>query len=377
MRRWVSELLRLRRLDWVMLAAVLMLAVIGVMFIYSAQYVADETRALAGPKYRRQIGFVVLGLIVYIGVAVFDYRRIRRAWLWIYVAGLFGLVLVLAVGASEHGAQRWLRILPGLNLQPSELVKLCVCITLSHYLSHPATEVRRLRTVVTVLCIVGVPFLLIAAQPDLGTAMVLVPFTAVLLYVGGVPVRYLVVLGLIGLALMPVGWLFLDDYQKERILVFLDSSRDPLGAGWNKIQSEIAVGSGGLTGKGYLNGTQNILGFLPRSVAPTDFIYSVVAEEWGFAGAVSVLLLFCVVLTRGMRTALLTRDRMGRLMAVGVVSIMFGHIFVNVAMTIGLMPITGLPLPLLSYGGSFTITTMAGLGLVQSVHVRRPQHEAW
>jgi rod shape determining protein RodA len=168
-----------------------------------------------------------------------------------------------------------------------------------------------------------------------------------------------------------VAWLLLHDYQKDRILVFLDPSRDPLDAGWNTVQSAIAVGSGGLTGKGYLRGTQNILGFLPRTVAPTDFIFSVIAEETGFLGSLTLLLLFAVLAFGGMRAALRARDKFGRLLAVGVTVLVMFHVFVNMAMTIGLMPITGIPLPLVSYGGSFMVCTLAMLGIVQSVYVRR------
>ena len=182
-----------------------------------------------------------------------------------------------------------------------------------------------------------------------------------------------VLLGLLGLLAMIPGWYVLGDYQRERVLVFLDSSRDPLGAGWNKIQSEIAVGSGGLAGKGYLMGTQNILGFLPRTVAPTDFIFSVIAEEMGFVGSATLLSLFAVLLLGGVRAAHRARDKMGRLLAAGVVTLLFAHVFVNMAMTVGLMPITGIPLPLISYGGSFMVCMMAALGLVQGVYVRRPR----
>jgi rod shape determining protein RodA len=164
---------------------------------------------------------------------------------------------------------------------------------------------------------------------------------------------------------------FLSEYQKNRILVYLNVTKDPLGAGWNKLQSQIAVGSGGLFGKGYLKGTQNILGFLPRTVAPTDFIYSVVAEETGFAGSLVLLALYTTLIMRCMRAAVRARDRLGRLLAAGISVLIFTHVFVNIAMTVGLMPITGLPLPLMSYGGSFMVSTMIALGLAQSVYLRR------
>jgi rod shape determining protein RodA len=201
-----------------------------------------------------------------------------------------------------------------------------------------------------------------------------------LLFCAGAPLRplfSLIGVGLVAVLVLIVWLLFfpdscpLEDYQKNRILVYLNISQDPLGAGWNKLQSQIAVGSGGLFGKGYLKGTQNILGFLPRTVAPTDFIYSVVAEETGFAGSSLLLALYTTVVVRCMYAAVIARDLFGRLLAAGVSVLIFSHVFVNIAMTIGLMPITGVPLPLMSYGGTFMISIMTALGLVQSVYLRR------
>ena len=373
MKRWQTELLRLRRLNFVLIVSMMALSVIGVMFVYSAGYVEDIPSGSTASKYKRQILWVVVGGIAFFAAALFDYRQFRKLSPWIYMAGIFLLLLVAVTGTVEFGARRWLRVLPGLKVQPSELVKLSVLIMLARYMSQPALNLRSWRCVGAVLVIVGVPFLLITMQPDLGTAMIFLPFAFVMMFVAGIPLRYLVALVLVGLLILPLAWVTLDDYQQERILVFLDPSRDPFGAGWSKHQSELAIGSGGMWGKGFLRGTQNTLGFLPRSVAPTDFIYSVIAEESGFVGSVAVLALFAVVLACGLRTALVTRDKMGRLLAVGVVTIVFGHVFVNIAMTVGLMPITGLPLPLISYGGSFTISTMVGLGILQSVHIRRPR----
>jgi len=221
------------------------------------------------------------------------------------------------------------------------------------------------------LVLMAVPFALIVKQPDLGTAMMLVPVTVLMLFVAGTPLRHLLTLALVALLMLPVGWEAMTEYQRERVRVFLDPGRDPMGAGWNKIQSEIAVGSGRLWGKGYLEGKQNVLGFLPRTVAPTDFVYSVIAEEKGFVGSAILLLLYAVVLTAGIRAAVEARDKAGRLMAVGITGLVFCQVFVNLAMTIGLLPITGLPLPLISYGGSSMLSIMAGLGLTQSVYVRR------
>lgn len=361
-------MLRLRRLDWWGLAGVLALMVIGVLFIYSACYRGD---GLPVPGfYRRQIVWGGLGLAGLLGLAVFDYRRLGPlAWLF-YAVAIALLILVLLVGATVSGAARWLNLF-GILVQPSEFAKLATLFAMAWYLSRPGRDMADPLTSVRAALIALPPFVLIFREPDLGTAAVLVPVTFALLFAAGAPWRTLLCFCLLGLALLPAGWWILDEYQRTRLLVFFDAGRDPLNAGWNKIQSEIAVGSGGLAGKGFLAGTQNVLGFLPRTVAPTDFIYSVIAEEMGFAGSALVLSLYAAMLTGIVRTALSSTDRLGRLLSAGMAALVFSHVFVNIAMTVGLLPITGLPLPLISYGGSFMISTLAGLGLVQSVHVRR------
>ena len=236
------------------------------------------------------------------------------------------------------------------------------------------------------------PALLILKEPDLGTAMIFLPVAFVMMFAAGVPMRHLLILAglVVAIAAILLGLLFLPQkmgaseetaegilrtvglkgYHRDRIVGFIKPGKDPLGTGWNKMQSQIAIGSGGPWGKGFLKGTQNILGFLPRSVAPTDFIYSVIAEEMGFFGSVLVLLLFGLLLFCGMQTALAAQDKLGHLLCTGVVVMIFCHVFINIAMTAGLLPITGLPLPLLRYGGSFMIVTMSALGIVQSVYIR-------
>jgi rod shape determining protein RodA len=229
-------------------------------------------------------------------------------------------------------------------------------------------------------------------EPDFGTALIFLPVTFVMMYVAGVPRR--TILGMLGTGVLVVGVflgalfvpelagakeetqvkirkvLHLKEYHKDRIKVFLGIDSDPLGAGWNKVQSEIAVGSGGFLGKGYMCGTQNMLGFLPRSVTPTDFIFSVIAEEKGFVGSMVVLLLFAAILITGTYAAVTVRDKFGRLLCTGIVGMIFVHVFINVAMTVGMMPIIGVPLPLVSYGGSFTVVMMAVIGIMQSVYIR-------
>lgn len=365
---WTLYLRLARRADWVQVMTLLALTVLGVFFIYSAGYQREDIPVTE--FYQRQIIWVLVGLVVYGFFAVTDYRRFLDAAWWLFLLALVLLVLVLFVGKRVYGATRWLSFFQ-LQVQPSELGKLAVLLVLARYLGTPGRDTSDPFCTLKSLAIISLPFLLIARQPDLGTAMTLVPIALATLFVARVPVRYLALLALFGVLCLPVVWFTLGDYQQDRIMVFVDPGRDPLGAGWNKIQSAIAVGSGGLTGKGYLKGTQNILGYLPRTVAPTDFIYSVIAEEMGFVGSAVVLSLYAMLLIAACRTALVARDQTGRLLAVGVVSMIFFHVFVNIAMTIGLMPVTGLPLPLISYGGSFMVSTMAGLGMVQSVYIRR------
>ena len=369
---------RLLAQDWlaVLLAAVLLGA--GLSFIYSASWRGEET-GIVGAWFGRQIWWAALGATAATALAAVDYRFwIRTAW-WLYLASLALLALVLVMGTKVYGAYRWLNVF-GVLVQPSEFAKVTLVVLLARVLGGGALAPRSFGTIAVGLLLMALPFLLILVEPDLGTAAVLVPTTAIMLFAAGAAFRYLAGLALlgaggIGLALSPLGHFLLSDYQHERILTFLDPSRDPLGSGWNALQSAIAVGSGGFWGKGYLNGSQNVLGFLPRTVAPTDFIFPVIAEETGFIGASALLLVFAFLLTRYLRTAWTAGDPTGSLLATGIAGLLFCHVFVNVGMTIGLLPITGLPLPFVSSGGSFMVSTLAGFGLVQSVHVRRMRRE--
>lgn len=386
-----SEFLRLfSRMNWLMLAAILALMTIGIVFIQSATHVREDVTA---GLYQKQILWALAGMGAYLAATLFDYRRLRDAAWWIYIMALILLVAVLFFGTKIYGARRWLMFF-GTGVQPSELGKLAVIVLSACLLSPPAGKFVRLPPLGWMLALAGVPMLLVLKEPDLGSALVYAPVVLSMLFVAGSQVRPLLwlmfgglvlVLLVLGVVALPekLGMaaeqqekffkaIHLTEYQRDRIEVFLDPSRDPMGTGWNKRQSEIAVGSGGLTGKGFRQGTQNILGFLPRTVAPTDFIFSVIAEETGFVGAMAVIGLHGVLALCGLYSAMAARDKMGRLLCVGVVTMVFTHAFVNMAMTIGLLPIVGIPLPLVSYGGTFMVITLSALGLVQSVHVRRP-----
>ncbi|MFH1477233.1 MAG: rod shape-determining protein RodA [Verrucomicrobiota bacterium] len=389
---FINTLRSLRRLDWSMVAAMLALLGIGIAFIFSAGY--GNPNSPAKPLFLKQLCWAALGILFFIGFAISDYHRwIRLAW-WIYAAGAILLVLVFVphMGLKIYGARRWLQLAGFRILQPAELMKLAVIILLARLFGWPGRNLRHWRLTLFSLALVLIPMALIIKQPDLGTALVFMPVLAGVMWISGVSATRLAALaalgillagGVLALVMIPpklgmdelsherlMRRIGISSYQRERIAVFLDRNRDPLGAGWNKAQSQIAVGSGRLTGKGYLQGTQNLLGFLPRTVAPNDFIFAVIAEEKGFIGGVVMLVLFGVLLAAGLRAAESAADKMGRLLCVGIVTMLFCHIFVNIAMTIGLLPVTGIPLPLISYGGTFMIGTMTALGIVQSVYIR-------
>ncbi len=368
MNRLTRTLQPLKGIDVSFVLAMLALIGVGIAFIYSASARSEGTVLVA--LTQRQILWVLVGLAFFVALVLADYRKIGASAWAAYGTGLVLLVLVLVMGKKVYGAVRWLNLF-GVQIQPSEFAKLGTIILLARFLSSPGRDMADPRTLLKALLIIAAPYLLILKQPDLGTASTLIPVAFAMMFVAGVPFRYLFLLVALGVLAAVPGWFVLSEYQRERIHVFFDPSRDPRGTGWNSIQSGIAVGSGGLLGKGFMMGTQNILGFLPRTVAPTDFIFSVIGEETGFVGSVVLLVLFAVLLGGCLRAALASRDKMGRVLAVGVAALLFSHMFVNMAMTVGLMPITGLPLPLVSYGGSFMMSTMLGLGLVQSVYVRR------
>ncbi|MCK5850881.1 MAG: rod shape-determining protein RodA [Kiritimatiellae bacterium] len=386
----------LKRMNWGLTLVIGALLTISVMFIYSACYISDElpVRTL----YKRQALWITAGAVSYFLFALYDYRKLRKMGPWFYMLSLVLLVVVLVVGVTVYGSKRWLLLVPplGIGIQPSEFAKLSAIILLAGMLSRFGAGVKKMGLMIAVLAVVFVPMLLIFKEPDAGTAMIFLPVAFVMMFVAGIPLKRLILLVFLGVTVVGslvtvvlaperfglredqstgvMQFVGIKQYHKRRLRGFLDPDKDPTGAGWNKLQSEISVGSGGKWGKGYKKGDQNVLGFLPRSVAPTDFIYSVIAEEMGFMGSSIVLFLFGVIILFGMHAALVAQDKMGRLLCVGVVTMMFIHTFMNIAMTIGCLPIIGLPLPFLSYGGTFMIVTMSSMGIVQSVYIRsRPR----
>ncbi len=365
--RILARLALVTRLDWLLFGLTLLLAAIGVAVIYSAGYRGPELPS--STLWQKQIVWLGLGLAVYFTAALTDYRWLCR-WSWVFYAGAIGgLIVTLVYGFVTYGARSWVRV-GGLAFQPSEPAKLAIALALAGWIGHKAREPRHWHNVAIGLALVGVPFVLILKQPDLGSAMVLVPMTLCMLFVARAQSRYLLGILLVGLIAAPTAYPFLKDRQKERIIVFWKNLRGQSDTrGWHLAQSKIAVGSGGLTGKGWRQGAQSRLGYLP--VAQKDFVFSVYAEEHGFVGSALLLGAYGLLLGLGLKIAAEASDRMGAVLAAGLVVMLFTHVLINIGMTIGLLPITGLPLPLISYGGSFALTTMAALGLLQSVRLHR------
>ncbi|AOS44594.1 Rod shape-determining protein RodA [Lacunisphaera limnophila] len=383
------------RFDRITPVCIVLLSLFGVFFIYSAQFARD------GTQWRQQLLYLALGSILYLATSLLDYRIWLRYAHWVYLAGIVLLVLVLIPGiGTTHGmgARRWIDI--GVAFQPSEFAKVSVLFITAALLtgSKLGSVADSLQVLIKLALAVGLPMLLIIAEPDLGSALVIAPMVFAMLFVSNLSLRFFA--GALGVFALLVGivaldvwryanymdenklhyfrdrgayeshsWLPLRDYQRNRVLAFaLPDKIDPTGIGWNSRQSLISVGSGGLIGKGWTEGTQAKLGYLPPAVAHNDFIFSVIAEEKGFLGSITVVGLFGVVLWNGLRIAGLARDRFGALLALGVTALLAVHVFVNIAMTIGLVPVKGIPLPFISYGGTFVLSCCLLQGLVQSVY---------
>lgn len=353
----------LASIRWGLIAAALALSVIGLLTVASAT-------AESNVDYlSRQLVWVGLGWVAMVVAFSFNYHTLLSWSLLLYLATLAALVLVLVVGYEAGGAQGWFRI-GSIGIQPSEAAKLATALYLTRYLGGPTDRALGLRQILAAIGIAALPMTLVALEPDLGGAAMFVPMLAGMLLVAGVRARYLLT-ALAGALLVGVlVWNFgMQSYQRQRVLTFLAPATDPLGAGYQVRQSKIAVGSGELTGKGYQQGTQSQLRFLPAK--HTDFILAVLAEEWGFLGVATVLALYALYLSNAAAVAARARDRAGILLVVGLVSVVAFHILYNSAMVIGLLPITGIPLPFLSYGGSFTLLNYTILGLVLGVDFRR------
>ncbi len=386
------------RVDRLQLAAILGLMLVGVAFVFSATMVNESaaSQPLVNQLWFRQLVWYVGGAGVAVTICLVDYHTLAR-WAGIaFWASIIMLIGVMFFGTVRGGARRWFD-LGFFSLQPSEFAKLAFVLALGNFLSRPPDELRQPLNFWKALGMMGIPFVLILKEPDLGSALVFIPTGFAMMLVAGVPRRYLfrliafvgilASLILVDILFAPPQWqIKLEEYQRHRLLVYFGKDFAPANAtpeekrkarqlqaekSYQGQQALLSVGSGGFWGKGWREGNQTALGFLPPGAAHTDFIFSVIAEEKGFVGSVMVITLYAVVLFTGLRTAGQARDRLGKVLAAGVVTLLFSHIFINIGMNIRLMPVTGIPLPLLSYGGSSVLASMIALGMLQNVHIYR------
>ena len=360
----IFDLGNLRQTDWVLLLIITLLATVGVLTLFSA----NRSLADTAPYYMKQLTFFPVGVILALAIMCIDYRFLVSLAPVFYGMLIILLIAVLLFGDEAKGAQRWLVIGP-IRFQPSEQSKLALIFMLSWYLSTIGSKIERLPYFLLTFIITAIPMVLIFKQPNLGTAATMGPITIAMLYVAGCRRLHLFGLFTLGGAALPVLWSIMKPYQRERVMTILDPASDALGSGYHTIQSMITVGSGGLSGKGYLEGTQTYLSYLPEH--HTDFIFSLLAEEWGFIGSSIVVLLFLLLFFRSMMAARTSQDMAGSLLVVGIVTLLAFHVFVNIAITLGIAPVTGIPLPFLSYGRSFYLTTMMAMGVVLSVNTRK------
>lgn len=352
-----------RDFDWLLLLAALALVALGIVEIYSTTVYTKYSGF-----HVRQIYWVLLGLFLLVLTVLIDYHIIMEQVPLLYFAGVGLLILVLLVGPTISGSRRWLGV-GSITLQPTEIFKIILILTLARYFSERLLRQLTWSDLFQLAILAGIPFALILAQPDLGTALTFFPILGVGMWLAGVRPKMLMTLTLLVALMLPVGWLVLKPYQRARLMTFINADADPLGRGYQIKQSKIAVGSGGFLGKGIVKGSQNRLGFVPYR--HTDFIFSVVAEEQGFLGVASALSLFAFIIFRSIHHARTARDRYGVFIVMGVVSLLAFHVLVNVGMVIGLMPVTGIPLPLVSSGGSSLLSSFIALGLVLNVRMRR------
>jgi len=355
----------LQNVDWPLLGAT-----VGLVILSASTLASLHVGRAGGSVAIRQLAWFGVGILALVVVASIDYRRLVRAAPLLYVLGLGGLVAVFLLGRTVSGARRWLLVGP-VSVQPSELFKLCFVLMAVWLLTSRWAQPVGKTVLMMAAPLAIVPAVLIVKQPDLGTALLLFPVLIALLVAAGMRMRLLGGLALAGVAVAPLAWLVLKDYQRERLLVFLDPVRDPLGSAYNVIQAKIAIGSGQLLGKGVAGATQSRLAFLPER--HTDFIFAVFAETWGFVGCLVLLTCYALLLLRGFDIAASTREPVGRLVALGVTALVATQVLVNVGMVTGLIPVVGIPLPFMSYGGSSMVVSMMALGLLLSVRMRQFQ----
>lgn len=352
---------RLQRMNFGIITVLVLLTLIGAVMLYSA------AGGNLSPWAEKQLLRFAIGLGILFIVALVDVRTWSLLAYPFYVVSLVFLIAVEIMGFIGMGAQRWLDLYV-FNLQPSELMKISLVLALARYFHHCASEqIGRVHTLILPLIMVFLPMLFVMRQPDLGTAMILLISGVSLFFVAGIRIWKFVVAGVAAAAAMPLFWGLLHDYQKNRILTFLNPEQDPLRKGYHILQSKIALGSGGFWGKGFMQGSQSHLNFLPEK--QTDFIFTMLCEEFGFVGGLVVLSLYVLLIAYGFLIAIKSHHAFGRYLALGMTTTLFAYVFINMAMVVGLVPVVGLPLPLLSYGGTAILTLMIGMGLVFSVAI--------
>jgi rod shape determining protein RodA len=339
-----------------------LIVIVGFLALYSASFSKGE---INNAEYiSHQLLWIILSLVSILFVLGIGYRRLLDFSYVLYGAGILLLIYVILVAQPRLGAGRWVSFV-GINIQPSELMKLIFILTLARYLSSYKYQENGIKCVLSALILTGIPVLLIMVQPDLGTALVFIPVALSMLYVWGFRLRYIILMFVAALAASPLFWSLLKDYQKSRLMVFINPNADPLGSGYTIIQSKIAIGSGGIIGKGWLSGTQSQLNFLPEH--HTDFIFAGIGEEWGFLGALLIIGLFYFLIIQCLDIALHASSMPKKLLATGISVLIAMQVIINICMCIGLMPVVGLPLPYISYGGSAMIIFSVLIGIIFSI----------
>lgn len=356
----------LKKIDYGLIIVVLLICALGILVVGSATYSLGSERYI-----KTQIVSIIIGIISIIMIMLIDYNTLSKMYIPIYIVTnlLLLSVFIFGKGSEEWGASRWIRI-GSFGFQPADFAKLAIIICLSKFLDDNKDTIHKPITIIKALLFVGLPMGLILLQPDLGTTLVISAFVFGMLFIAGLTYKHIAIATVVGLITAPFAWFgVLKPYQRKRILIFLNPEQDPMGGGYHTLQSRVAVGAGMIRGKGLFKGSSNQFGFLPEK--HTDFIFSVIAEELGFIGALVLIILYLIMLYKCINIAREAKDDFGTYLVTGVTFMLAFHIFLNIAMTIGLAPVTGKPLPFVSYGGTFMLTNMMAIGVVLNVNMRR------
>ena len=353
------------KLDWVLIISVVLLLILSLLIIYSVSFSGSTLNSL---NLRKQTISIIIGIFLMFFLAFFDYRLLNYHSTKLYFLMLLILIAVIFIGKTVKGNTGWLDFF-SFNVQPVEIAKIIVIVFLASFLSKKKTQLSILVRIIASIVLMFIPTFLILKQPDLGSATIILFIWIILLLASGLNKKNLALLLIAGILTVSTSWFFLADYQKDRIINFVNPERDPMGSGYNVIQATIAVGSGGLFGRGIGHGSQSQLNFLPEK--HTDFIFSVITEELGLVGSLVVFVIFVIIFWRIKEAARMARDNFGYLVALGILAMIFFQTFINIGMNIGIVPVAGVPLPFLSYGGSSMVIMLSAVGLIQSVYLRR------